>query len=93
MVAAAPLTSVGYLEISSQLDVPRDLQRRLTARYMDDVERMADWLVSQLTDLGVKSEKRDIGTHELAGKQVKLPSVVIGQIGNDPKKVCCGFLY
>lgn len=54
---------------------------------MDDVERMADWLVSQLTTLGVKSEKRDIGTHELAGKQVKLPSVVIGQIGNDPKKV------
>ena len=56
---------------------------------MDDVERMADWLVSQLTTLGAKAEKRDIGTHELAGKQVKLPSVVIGQLGNDPKKVCC----
>lgn len=54
---------------------------------MDDVERMADWLVSQLTTLGAKAEKRDIGTHELAGKQVKLPSVVIGQLGNDPKKV------
>ena len=48
---------------------------------------MADFLVDQLTALGVKSEKRDIGTHELAGKTVKLPSVVIGQIGNDPKKV------
>jgi Cys-Gly metallodipeptidase DUG1 len=56
-------------------------------RYMDEVERMADWLVQQLTTLGATAEKRDIGTHELAGKQVKLPSVVIGQLGNDPKKV------
>lgn len=48
---------------------------------------MADFLVDQLTSLGVKSEKRDIGTHELGGKTVALPSVVIGQIGNDPKKV------
>jgi len=54
---------------------------------MDEVEKMADWLVSQLTTLGAKAEKRDIGTHELAGKQCKLPSVVIGQLGNDPKKV------
>lgn len=51
---------------------------------------MADFLVDQLTALGVKSEKRDIGTHELGGKAVKLPSVVIGQIGNDPKKVSFG---
>lgn len=56
-------------------------------RYFDDVERMADFLVDQLTTLGVKAEKRPIGTHELGGKEVALPSVVIGQIGNDPKKV------
>lgn len=48
---------------------------------------MADFLVDQLTALGVKSEKRPIGTHELGGKEVALPSVVIGQLGNDPKKV------
>ena len=33
---------------------------------------MADFLVDQLTALGVKSEKRDIGTHELGGKTVRL---------------------
>lgn len=56
-------------------------------RYAADVERMADWLMGQLTSLGVKAEKRPIGNHTLAGKEVPLPPVVIGQIGNDPKKV------
>ncbi|GMK54346.1 hypothetical protein CspeluHIS016_0109320 [Cutaneotrichosporon spelunceum] len=54
--------------------------------YVQDVERMADWLVAQLTDLGVKAEKRGIGKHELDGKEVDLPPVVIGSIGNDPAK-------
>jgi Cys-Gly metallodipeptidase DUG1 len=53
---------------------------------MADVERMADWLLSQLTSLGVKAEKRPIGHHQLGGKEVPLPPVVIGQIGQDPKK-------
>jgi len=61
---------------------------KLINRYIDEVEKMADWLVQQLTTLGATAEKRDIGTHELAGKECKLPSVVIGQLGNDPKKVC-----
>lgn len=48
---------------------------------------MADWLVSQLTTLGVKAEKREIGKHTLDGKEVDLPPVVIGSIGNDSSKV------
>ena len=52
---------------------------------------MAEFLVQQLTSLGVKVEKRPIGKHTLEGKEVELPPVVIGQIGNDPNKVgsCC----
>jgi hypothetical protein len=74
------------LVTSSKLASPKDAPK-LTNRYIDEVEKMADWLVQQLTTLGATAEKRDIGTHELAGKQCKLPSVVIGQLGNDPKKV------
>lgn len=48
---------------------------------------MASWLLEQLTDLGVKAEKRAIGTHKIGDEEVALPPVVIGEIGNDPKKV------
>lgn len=49
---------------------------------------MGEFLLTQLTSLGVKAEKRAIGTHTLEGKEVDLPPVIIGQIGQDPKKVC-----
>lgn len=49
---------------------------------------MGEFLLEQLTSLGVKAEKRPIGTHTLEGKEVDLPPVIIGQIGEDPKKVC-----
>ncbi len=55
--------------------------------YVKDVEDMATFLVKELTALDVKVEKRAIGSHQLEGKEVDLPPVVIGQIGNDPKKV------
>jgi Cys-Gly metallodipeptidase DUG1 len=48
---------------------------------------MADFLVTELTALGVKAEKREIGSHVVEGKELVLPPVVIGSIGNDPKKV------
>lgn len=49
---------------------------------------MASWLVEQLTSLGAFNvEKRPVGTHTLEGKEVDLPPVVIGQVGNDPNKV------
>ena len=55
--------------------------------YVKDVERMADFMVEQLTSVGVTAEKRPIGTHKLDGKEVDLPPAVIGHIGNDSKKV------
>jgi Cys-Gly metallodipeptidase DUG1 len=49
---------------------------------------MAEWLLNQLKSLGVtNAEKRKIGSHTLEGKEVELPPVIIGQLGNDPKKV------
>lgn len=55
-------------------------------QYVKDVENMADFLVKELTDLGVEVKKCPIGEHEIDGEKVALPPVVIGQIGNDPKK-------
>lgn len=54
---------------------------------------MGEFLLEQLTSLGVKAEKRPIGTHSLEGKEVDLPPVIIGQIGQDPKKVCVHSLH
>lgn len=54
---------------------------------------MGEFLLEQLTSLGVKAEKRAIGTHTLEGKEVDLPPVIIGQIGQDPKKVCVHSLH
>jgi len=49
---------------------------------------MAQFLVDQLTSLGAFNvEKRPVGTHKLEGKEVDLPPVVIGQVGNDPNPV------
>ena len=53
---------------------------------MNDVVAMADFLMDQLTSLGIKAEKRSIGTHTFDGKEMDLPPVIIGQLGDDPKK-------
>lgn len=54
--------------------------------YNKDVFAMADFMHDQLIALGCTAEKRPIGTHKLSGKEIDLPPIVIGQIGNDPKK-------
>lgn len=61
--------------------------------YKQDVENMAEYLMEQLAALGVTAEKRPIGKHTLEGQEVDLPPVIIGQLGNDPKKVSsCPYL-
>ncbi|CAD6572420.1 MAG: hypothetical protein TREMPRED_000544 [Tremellales sp. Tagirdzhanova-0007] len=54
--------------------------------HVQDVVAMSDFLLEQLTSFGVKAEKRMIGSHKIDGKEVELPPVIIGEIGNDPKK-------
>ncbi|GHJ85713.1 hypothetical protein NliqN6_2115 [Naganishia liquefaciens] len=54
--------------------------------YRPDVHRMGDWLASKLESLGVKVEKRPLGKQILEGQELDLPSALLGELGNDPKK-------
>nr|CAG8564411.1 6758_t:CDS:2 [Entrophospora candida] len=47
---------------------------------------MSEWLVKLFQKLGVSYEITDIGTHQMAGKTLKLPPILLGTYGNDPKK-------
>lgn len=35
----------------------------------------------------IRTKKVDVGEHELEGQKVKLPPIVLGELGNDPKKL------
>ncbi|KAM5539708.1 hypothetical protein V8D89_006521 [Ganoderma adspersum] len=50
----------------------------------DDVIRMSKWLKDQLEDLGVTTNCIDLG--QQTGGTLKLPPVILGRIGDDPKK-------
>ena len=54
--------------------------------YAKDVVAMADFLMKQLAGLGIKAEKRSIGSHQLDGQEIDLPPVIIGETNYDPKK-------
>ncbi|OJT11867.1 Cys-Gly metallodipeptidase dug1 [Trametes pubescens] len=54
--------------------------------YRPDVIRMSAWLNSQLTSLGVTTQLTDLGVHVVDGKELPLPPVILGKIGDDPKK-------
>jgi hypothetical protein len=56
-----------------------------------DVFAMADWLRSELESLGATVEKRPLGKQMLDGVELDLPPALLGQLGNDPKKVCYVF--
>ena len=53
-----------------------------------DVFAMADWLKAELESLGATVEKRPLGKQMLDGVELDLPPALLGQLGNDPKKVC-----
>lgn len=70
-------TAVSYHSVSS------DLKRR------EDVKEMGEWLETKLHEVGVTNTKLvDLGYQTKDGKKldVKLPPVVLGRIGEDPKK-------
>lgn len=54
--------------------------------HRDDVFRMAKFMDDQLQALGVQTRLEDLGTETLDGHKIKLPPVVLGKIGEDPKK-------
>ena len=47
---------------------------------------MANFMENQLQALGVETRLEDLGTENLDGHELKLPPVVLGKIGEDPKK-------
>lgn len=52
-----------------------------------DVVRMCDWMCKKLTSLGASVHLQEIGKQKLPdGKEIDLPPLVIGHLGNDPKK-------
>ncbi|KAL1939469.1 hypothetical protein VTO73DRAFT_10025 [Trametes versicolor] len=54
--------------------------------YRPDVIKMSAWLNSQLTSLGVATQLADLGMQDMDGKELPLPPVILGKIGDDPKK-------
>ncbi|XP_045489382.1 cytosolic non-specific dipeptidase [Pieris rapae] len=56
------------------------------AKYRDDCVRMVQWTQEKLREVGASTELRDIGFQNIDGKEIKLPPVLVGTLGNDPKK-------
>ena len=54
--------------------------------HRDDVFRMAKFMDDQLQALGVQTRSEDLGTETLDGHEIKLPPLILGKIGEDPKK-------
>jgi len=52
-----------------------------------EITKMVHWVGDRLKALGASVEYADVGTQELPdGKTLPLPPVIMGQLGNDPKK-------
>ena len=47
---------------------------------------MGLWLEAQLNKYGVKTELIPLGTQQVEGQTLDLPSAIVGRIGDDPKK-------
>lgn len=51
-------------------------------KYRPDCVRMVEWMKDKLKEVGAKSELRDVGYQTIDGKEVKLPPVLVGVLGN-----------
>jgi len=56
------------------------------AAYRDDVLAMADWLNTELKQLGVDTQLVDLGKHLMDDQVLSLPPAILGRIGNDSSK-------
>ncbi|KAJ8734765.1 hypothetical protein PYW08_014015 [Mythimna loreyi] len=55
-------------------------------KYRNDCVRMVEWMQDKLKEVGATTELRDVGYQTIDGKEVKLPPVLVGVLGNDPLK-------
>lgn len=51
-------------------------------KYRNDCVRMVHWMQDKLKEVGASTELRDVGFQTIDGKEVKLPPVLIGTLGN-----------
>jgi len=56
------------------------------ATHRNDVLAMADWLNTELRQLGVDTKLVDLGKHTMDGEELPLPPAILGRIGSDPSK-------
>ncbi|CAG8623810.1 9488_t:CDS:10 [Paraglomus occultum] len=56
------------------------------AAYREHVFKMGEYLGKLCDSLGISYEARDVGTHEMDGKTLQLPPIILGTYGNDPNK-------
>lgn len=66
--------AVAIPSVSSQLE------------HRPDCFKMGEYLAAEMTRLGVQVTKMDVGDQELEGQKVKLPPILLGTYGSDPKK-------
>ncbi|KAJ8734053.1 hypothetical protein PYW07_014604 [Mythimna separata] len=55
-------------------------------KYRNDCVRMVEWMQEKLKEVGATTELRDVGYQTIDEKEVKLPPVLVGVLGNDPLK-------
>ena len=51
-------------------------------KYRNDCVRMVEWMQEKLKEVGATTELRDVGYQTIDGKEVKLPPVLVGVLGN-----------
>ena len=56
------------------------------ASHRSDVVKMAEFLDKHLEAVGVETHLVKLGKHVMDGQELDLPPVILGRIGNDPKK-------
>ncbi|KAI9137966.1 hypothetical protein BKA69DRAFT_1031908 [Paraphysoderma sedebokerense] len=56
------------------------------AAYRPEVFKMGEWMMNEMKRLGISVQPHEPGTHVLDGKELKLPPILMGSYGNDPKK-------
>lgn len=62
------------------------------AKYRPDCVRMVEWMQEKLKEVGASTQLRDVGFQTIDGKEVKLPPVLVGVLGNVSKIIHYLFL-
>ncbi|XP_077290127.1 cytosolic non-specific dipeptidase 2 [Arctopsyche grandis] len=73
-----------FIEVLREAVAIKSISTDVTCR--DECTKMVLWTKKKLEALGATVELKNIGTHVIDGKTYPLPDVIVGYLGNDPKK-------